>query len=275
MQSANLSNGVILEIFFKCYGNWIQEVLIDDKERFDRANRRIIAVLMNDQNNHPIEEIPSEILTDDENVRYEIISGYLSFLGISNAIRDCEHYFKNYPFEDGEMRRSDHLRICCEMLFDRVAQAKDRLKHVLNIIKKHDKNHEIEVGHILKIYNKIFVSVLKARNMVHHVSRFSDQDIERMSLLENLSIGIQISKSKSIHEKRYDKEFSRNELALIYKKSSEKWIDNIKYYADYINKFGDIIGIYILLHGGIFKKYLSDEDYSRIKSVKTIDFGPR
>jgi hypothetical protein len=125
--------------------------------------------------------------TARQSLEDELIGGMLALHLMIISLEECEYYFKKYPFKGIGISRADHLRNICEMYFDRVVQFKDRLKTTMNVANKLGPDNPMPVGKMLKIFEKSFGWEIRRRNFTHHHGRFSNQAIEKLSLVNLLS----------------------------------------------------------------------------------------
>lgn len=143
-------------ILLNAVSAWISDGL-KDEARLERANKRMLATLTQHLDLKVADYIPDEPQNPAQKLESAVVAGYMSIMGMLTSIRECEHYFRRYPFKNRGISRSDYLRNCCEMLFDRVAQLRDRLKISLNAIQKQRPNANVPVGKIIKAFDGPFV----------------------------------------------------------------------------------------------------------------------
>jgi len=131
---------------------------------------------------------PSEFLfSDDIEKQHLIVYGYLKLQDKINTLKDCEYYFRRYPFRGLPVSRFNHITNICEMYFNRFYEFRERLKDYLNELNMLLPEKPIKVGALVKAYDKIFDPELRERNGVHHRSRFEDLAIDRITLTELIS----------------------------------------------------------------------------------------
>jgi hypothetical protein len=132
---------------------------------------------------------PSELLGDfvfppDIEKQHAIVTQYLGLAQTIEALKDCEFYFRRYPFRGLPVSRHAHITNVCEMYFGRFYEFKERLKKYFNTIKAVEPCHTLEIGKFVKLFEQVFDQELKARNKVHHHARFEDIAIDRVFLTE-------------------------------------------------------------------------------------------
>lgn len=135
-------------------------------------------------------------LTPDEFVfslevykQHEVVFQFLGLYQTLLALKDCEYYFRRYPFNGLPVSHHDHLTNICEMYFGRFYEFRERLKKYLNAVNSALKNKSLDVGVLIKQFDKLFDNELRARNSVHHHRRFADAAIDRVYLATVLSKG--------------------------------------------------------------------------------------
>jgi hypothetical protein len=188
---------------------------------FDRANERARRVLVRhlvELPEPPATEFPPEI-----NGQSAVIEGYLALASLLTSFRDCEHYFRRYPFADKSVSRADHLRNCCEMYCDHFAQFRDRMKATLNAANK--LGGTAPVKNFLKAFDESFPGELRMRNHVHHHGRFDDDAIRQLSMIELLN--------------RFSKE---GDVPLpnpqnLYRRASKEWIQRVQSRSEHLTMF--------------------------------------
>ena len=115
----------------------------------------------------------------------------IQYLGLEQSIyslKECEYYFRRYPFRSLPGSRHGHITNVSEMYFGRFYEFKERMKRYFQAIKSVEPNHRLEIGKFVKLFEKEFDQELLARNQVHHYSRFEDIAIDRVFLTETLSV---------------------------------------------------------------------------------------
>ena len=106
---------------------------------------------------------------------------YLELISSAQAIRDCEYYFRRYPFDDLPITHHDHISYICDMFFSRIYQFREKLKRCLNIAKQVT-SLKFDAGKVIKAFDRTFDAELRERNSVHHHTRYDDIEIQKLSL---------------------------------------------------------------------------------------------
>ncbi|AZG12622.1 hypothetical protein [Cupriavidus pauculus] len=124
---------------------------------------------------------PSEFVFSPEIDRqHDLVTQYFGIEQAVFALRDCEYYFRRFPFRGLPVHKHTHLTYMCEMFFNRFYELKERIKRYLNALAKLAPKHRIEIGPFIKRFEKEFDQELRERNGVHHHGRFEDLAIDRI-----------------------------------------------------------------------------------------------
>lgn len=182
---------------------------LSDPGRYARTGRRIMADLLAELAPQDLGDVPDEEVSTEVRRRHDVIISTLSLFSMASALRECEYYFRRYPFAGLPPTRADHLRNCIEMYFDRIAQFRDRLKRTLNAMKRFNPAFVCDIGTVLKDFDKTFRFELRSRNHVHHHGRFDDKQLSQLSLLQLLAPTMP-ELAAVIKEKSLYREGSRN-----------------------------------------------------------------
>ncbi|MEQ9109144.1 MAG: hypothetical protein RLN84_01150 [Rhodospirillaceae bacterium] len=116
-----------------------------------------------------------------------IIMAYLALADSVTALKECEYYFRRYPFRNLPVTKHRHIVNVCEMYFSRFYEIRSRLKNVLNAANKVISDKKFDVGAFIKLFDRIFDSEIRQRHGVHHRERFDDVDVSRIFLMETLA----------------------------------------------------------------------------------------
>jgi hypothetical protein len=241
---------------------WLRGAM-EDKERMARANKRMLATLTQHFEDFPVVDVPPENLTPEQELESAVVAGFLAVLGMLPAIRECEYYFRRYPFKDFPISRSDYLRNCCEMLFDRVCQLGDRMKFSLRAVKNQNPNADFDIGKMVKAYEKAFLRVVKLRNQSHHNSRYTDPDVSQLASVELLDI------ARSLNLNGADDTDNLWPFVLdskgLYQRSAKKWVARVKAYEQTAEQFVELTAQIILDSCSFLTGLISEEDKERLK----------
>lgn len=187
---------------------------------------------LSDEEREPLEDFnfPPEV-----DGQYAVVYQYLGLHQTIQVLRDCEYYFRRYPFRGLPVSHSDHLTNVCEMYFGRFYEFRERLKNYLNALDASVSNNKVDVGRYIKLFDKEFDQELRARNSVHHHQRFSDQAIDRIYLTHTLS--------------RDPKGLGwREERERAYRNVTSEWVARVRSRAAKVEEFLDATSAFALAH---------------------------
>ena len=139
------------------------------------------ALYGNDYGNDPIADLPDKL--EEQRI---LACEYLALVLTIEQIQYYEYYLRRFPFRRLPVKRSDHIQNVCELYFSKFYQFKERMNRYLKSLNTHASN--IDVGHIVREYKKIFEREIRTRNNIHH-REFSDRTIELVYLHDMLDIG--------------------------------------------------------------------------------------
>ena len=163
--------------------------VMDDPKRVKAANQSIMKTLLR----HIDQNLPAgdftglptpSLLEEQENT---VLASFLALQSILESLRQCEFYFRRYPFADLPVSRNEHLRNICEMYFDRIYQLKVRLKITLNLLKRlRGVEKDERFGSLIKAFERALDWELRQRNATHHTRRFEYDAIDQLGLIDLL-----------------------------------------------------------------------------------------
>lgn len=175
---------------------WLKDIAGDYPDWRDSNRKRIRHTLHFDSINPDLigEEEPDFVFPSEIEKQQAVVRGYLKLHLTIEALKNCEFYFRRYPFRGLPVTRSDHITNICEMYFSRFYQFKAYLKTYFRAMKDLMPTHATDATTenavesfaklSIKVYEKRFEQELKARNLVHHHERFEDIEISRIALKE-------------------------------------------------------------------------------------------
>jgi hypothetical protein len=164
--------------------------------------------------------MPSEppddfVFPPDMEKQHAIVTQYLGLQQTIEALKECEFYFRRYPFRGLPVTRHAHITNVCEMYFGRFYEFKERLKKYFNTIKAVEPHHTLEIGKFVKLFEDVFDQELRARNNVHHHSRFEDIVIDKVFLTD-------------IFSNAADKRGWKQEHLAAYRKAANEWSKRVR-----------------------------------------------
>jgi hypothetical protein len=118
--------------------------------------------------------------------QHAVIMAFLSLVDGVESLKECEYYFRRYPFRGLPVPKYRHIVNICEMYFNRFYEIRERVRNVLNAVNILIAPKKLDVGGLLKHFDKIFDQEIRTRHSVHHRERFDDMATSRMFLTEAL-----------------------------------------------------------------------------------------
>jgi hypothetical protein len=157
--------------------------------------------------------------------QHAVIYGYLRLSETINALKECEYYFRRYPFHGLPVSRHSHITNVCEMYFGRFYEFRERLKKYLNAVKMLAPAGSFDVGAYINSFDRAFDQELRARHSVHHDSRFDDIAIDRVFLTDVMSTS-----------RTEDKGWKTEHLAA-YRKLANEWARRVRRRSQSMEEF--------------------------------------
>lgn len=145
------------------------------------------------------------VFSDTIEKQHAVVIQYLGLEQTIYSLKECEYYFRRFPFRGLPVTRYSHLTNVCEMYFSRFYEFKERMKKYFEAVKVTAPNHRLDIGKFIKLFEKAFDQELRARNGVHHARRFEDIAIDRVFLTEAISLNDQDRVWKREHKVAYRK----------------------------------------------------------------------
>jgi hypothetical protein len=136
---------------------------------------------------------------------HAVVIKYLALHETVRSLKDCEFYFRRYPFRGLPVTRHSHITNVCEMYFGRFYEFKERLKNYFDAIDSAVPEHGLDFGGFVKLFERTFDQELRARNYIHHHSRFEDLAIDRVFLTDSISMGLDEGGWRQAHFVAYRK----------------------------------------------------------------------
>jgi hypothetical protein len=174
----------------------------------------------------PFQEGPGDFVFSREiEKQHAALLGYLGLLTTIESLKQCEYYFRRYPFNGLPVSRHDHITNICEMYFGRFYEFRERLKKYLNSVTEVVSNGRFKVGPYIKAFDRVFDQELRARHSVHHHERFEDIAINRVYLTDVISTG------------RTDDGGWRREHLVAYRKLANEWAQRVQRRSQLMEEF--------------------------------------
>jgi hypothetical protein len=130
----------------------------------------------------PASELEDFTLSPEIEQQHALIAAYFGLYRAQTTLSQCEYYFRRFPFHGLPVSRDDHLRNVCELYFGSFYTIRSRIKLTLNSLKEVCPNANVNVGGVLRIFDKEFDTELRTRNRINHHGPFEDFGIERISI---------------------------------------------------------------------------------------------
>jgi hypothetical protein len=88
--------------------------------------------------------------------QHAVVYQYIGLQQTVETLKECEYYFRRYPFRGLPVSRASHITNVCEMYFGRFYEFKERLKKYFEAVKAVSPNHNLDIGKFIRQYEKIF-----------------------------------------------------------------------------------------------------------------------
>ncbi len=157
----------------------------------------------------------------EEEQRHEIIVRYLELESRILSLKECEYYFRRFPFRGLPVTKYSHLTNVCEMYFSRFYEFKERLKEYFKAVEIVTPNHHLDIGKFIKLFSKTFKSELRERNIIHHHEGFAELSISRLFLMESIMI----------------KNSNKREHITEYRKLTKEWVLRVQKNGKKLDQF--------------------------------------
>lgn len=118
---------------------------------------------------------------------HDVIMSFLQLKESIGSLRDCEFYFRRFPFRGLPIDKHRHLQHICEMYFSRFYEIRERVKKSLNLMNELNGSKSIQVGQFIKLFDKTFEEEIKERHSIHHHKSFDDIGIDKVFLTSILA----------------------------------------------------------------------------------------
>jgi len=155
---------------------------------------------------------------------HPLVAGYYAVLSSVMSVRECEFYFRRYPFGGKNVSREAHLRTCCELFFSRVYQFETRWLRHLTQLSRRTKPKGLPIELLKAEFRSRFEEIRSVRHQIHHEDEYSDIQLKAVGLGDLLSIG--------------DQQFEWLKMSqLSYRQITKDWIARVHSAADQLDLF--------------------------------------
>ena len=197
---------------------------------------KISRTLRSDDEMQPVVPREDFAFSPEMDAQHAVVIQYLGLSATVDSLRSTEYYFRRYPFRGLPVPKHEHLNNICEMYFSRFYEYRSRAKNLLNAVNAANPNSEVNVGHFIKQFDKLFDAELRERNGINHRERFDDIAIHRVWLTQFLMISGE-DRQRLIWGSKHRAE---------YRKASSEWARRAVNSAKSLDKITDAIADAIL-----------------------------
>jgi hypothetical protein len=151
--------------------------------------KHLVHTLHFDEMRQPLVDEPKDDFrfSDEVEKQHAVVIKFLALQETIRALKECEFYFRRYPFRGLPVTRHSHITNVCEMYFGRFYEFKERLKNYFDALASAVPEHHLDIGKFIKLFERSFGQELRARNHIHHHNRFEDVAIDRVLLMDSFS----------------------------------------------------------------------------------------
>ena len=204
-------------IFLDRLSAWMKSKILTPEYRAYKAKEISYLVHGGDEASLVDEVGPGFKFSEDVERQHQLVVVFIELYNAFQMLRDCEFYFRRYPFHSLPVSKENHFRYCCEMYFNSFYIFRERLKLFSNKFNDGEFSHKIDVKSLLSSYDHLYKEELKARNGVHHREFFDDFTTRRISLTGVLAAG-----------KRKHSSAFKDEHLVAYRSATKKWAERSK-----------------------------------------------
>lgn len=214
-------------------GIWLQQ-LLKFPGYSEWKNRQIIQTLIEGHaTDIALDPLPDFQFPKEIEQQINLIQGYHAILSCLYSLRECEFYFRRYPFGGRDVSREAHLRNCCELFLSRVYQFQQRWTRQLKWLNRRTKPKGIPVDALEREFRARFGNLLDERHKLHHDEEYSDVQLKAIGLGTLLSLG---------DDKPDWMRLSRGS----YLRIRREWVQKVKATADQLDMFAGVIATLML-----------------------------
>jgi hypothetical protein len=147
---------------------------------------------------------------------HAVVMSYYALHSTITSLRDCEYYFRRYPFGGLPISKHEHLRYICEMYFGRFYEFRSRTKECFKAVNAlAGPVTRLELGQFIKAFDKEFDAEIRERNKVHHHNRFEDIAIDNLMMTALAAVD---APTGSAWKRRND---------AFYRRASREWAERV------------------------------------------------
>ncbi|WP_395444038.1 hypothetical protein [Caulobacter sp. UC70_42] len=219
---------------------WIDKIFTPEFHEFKR--KQLVSTLAFDEPWHDPTEVEEFVLDAETERQHELVIAWFNLSQTLTALSQSQFYLRRFPFGGLPVTRVEHARNVLEMYFGSVYMMKERLKRFLTLHKKMYPNTGMNVGHIIKQFEKTFDSELRARNSIHHHQPFDDIALHRLT----------ISGLLATHNHEMSARW-KNGHEIYYRRFCKEWIERIDRRSKIVAAFLNIISEVVIVEATFLK----------------------
>lgn len=216
-------------------GQWITH--IDDLPGWrDWQRKKIATILSAAEGVARPDDLPEYVFEEPLQGQHAAIMSFFGLHRSFEGLKQCEYYFRRYPFRGLPVTKEEHIRNICDMYFNRFYEFRERMKRCLNLVNKTLKDAKLEVRAVLRAFDKEFDQEIRARHQVHHQEAFEDLAFDSiglatmMSQSESIPAGWEIVASRS------------------YRSATTEWAQRVKRRSQRVEPYLEAVAEAMLAH---------------------------
>lgn len=202
-------------------------------------------------------------LPEPINREHAVVMSYYGLVTSLSSLRDCEYYFRRYPFRGLPVSHHDHLRYTCEMYFGRFYEFSERIKVASDVVHAALPGTKVPFGDLIKNFGKRFKAELKERNSVHHNDRFEDIRLDNIGIIFTAAAG----ENEPTHLMRR----MRNS----YREATREWAERVRRRSKHVEEYLEAVATLMLDHctflGDIAPVIVEEADHQQQSSRNSPD----
>ena len=103
-------------------------------------------------------------LPEETDREHAVVMSFYGLVTSLSSLRDCQYYFRRFPFRGLPVSQHDHLRYTCEMYFGRFYEFKERMKVASDAVHAALPGVRVPFCDLIKHFCKHFEPELRERN---------------------------------------------------------------------------------------------------------------
>ena len=177
----------------------------------------------------PVKASESEFKFSEEiEKQHAVVFQYFGLYETIESLKQCEYYFRRYPFRDFPVSRANHIQNVCEMYFGRFYEFRERLKNYMNAMKRLAPEINFNIGQVVKQYDKLYDQELRERHNIHHRCRYQDLAVDRVNLTGLFAMNPNDEGWKKEHLSHY-------------RKITKEWAERVRKSGTRMDKILDVV----------------------------------